>query len=211
MSIPHPFTSFRPARGPLIAPGSFRRTILYQFKGMKSKPARRKRPQLVTEQPAWQPARKSSPVNIRFCYLYRDASNYKQSGEAVFANRAFLTLAEIEGRLRTCLKDGAFFIAGQVHIEERFFDALHEDDHPWHEFERVEITSDAPFDPLNWQEKQHRRDISEFLADFEKAHRAGWDEMNVRPDLQRQLEQEKQKIGEKLVKIIGGTSQKGAP
>jgi hypothetical protein len=191
MSTPYPFTNFRPARGPLVAPGSFRRTVLYQFKGMKPKPALRKRPRVVTEQQAWQISRKSSPVNIRFCYLYRDASNYKQRGEAVFANRTFLTLAEIEGRLRACLKDGAFFIAGQVHIEERFFDALREDDHPWHELERVEITSDAPFDPLHWQEKQHRRDISEFLADFEKAHRAGWDEMNVRGDLKSLLEAQK--------------------
>jgi hypothetical protein len=189
MSTPYPLTNFRPGRGPLVAPGSFRRTALYQFKGMKPKPARRKRPRVVTEQQTWQAARKSSPVNIRFCYLYRDASNYKQRGEAVFANRTFLTLAEIEGRLRACLKDGAFFIAGQLHL-----DALREDDHPWHEFERVEITSDAPFDPLHWQEKQHRRDIREFLADFEKAHRAGWDEMNVRPDLRQMQENKKNSL-----------------
>ena len=137
------------------------------------------------------PQRMAQPTNILFRYLYRDASNYKQSGEAIFPNRTFLAQGEIEKQIRACLKDGEFFIARQVNLEERFFDALREDDHPWHSFERMEITTLAAFDPDNWSQKQHRRDITEFLADLERARRAGWDEMNVRADLQRLLEQKK--------------------
>ena len=77
--------------------------------------------------------------------------------------------------------DGEFFIARQVNIEESFFDVLDEDDdHPWHEFNLVETTSDPAFDPENWKEHNHKRDITEFIADLEHANRAGWDEMNVR-------------------------------
>ncbi len=112
--------------------------------------------------------------NICFAYMYRDAGNYKQHGEAIFGNKDPLSIEEIEKQIRSHLQDGEFFIARQVHIEERFFDALHDDDHPWHEFVSVTVTADPVFDP------EYRRDIAEFLADLEKAHRAGWDETQVR-------------------------------
>lgn len=129
--------------------------------------------------------------NIRFCYLYRDASNYKQHGEAVFTNHNCMSVEEIEKQIRTFLKNGEYFIAQQVNIEEQFFDALYEDDHPWREFSRVEATTAPAFDPENWSEHQHKRDIREFIADLEKAHHAGWDEMKVRPDVVRLLERQK--------------------
>jgi hypothetical protein len=122
--------------------------------------------------------------NICFTYLYRDAGNYKQHGEAVFGNRTRLPLEEIEQKIRSHLHDGEFFIARQVHIEERFFDALHDDDHPWHEFVSVTVTTDPG----------HRRDIVEFLADLEKAHRAGWDETQVCADLAQLLAGQKRAL-----------------
>ena len=137
-------------------------------------------------------------VNILFKYMYRDASNYKQHGEAIFTNHSFLALAEIEQKIRACLNEGKYFIARQVHIEERFFDALYDDDHPWHEFERVEVTTLASFDPDNWTEFKHRRDITEFIAELEKAHTAGWDEMNVRPDVKGLLQHRKDDLKQKL-------------
>lgn len=176
---------------PLIAPGSFRKAALYRFQGVKPRPKRAAKPRLVTEQEFGYPKRKTQPTNVLFRYLYRDASNYKQSGEAVFSNQTFLLPDEIEKQIRARLKDGEFFIARQINLEERFFDALREDDHPWHSFERVEITTLAPFDPDNWSQKQHRRDIAEFIADLERARQAGWDEMNVRADVQRLLEYQK--------------------
>ena len=128
--------------------------------------------------------------NIRFAYMYRDACNYKQHGETIFSNEKYLCLEEIEKQIRSLLNDGEFFIARQIHLEERFFDALYDDDHPWHEFVRVETTNDPVFDP----EHELKRDITEFLAELEKAHRAGWDEMNVREDLARQFTQQKRAL-----------------
>jgi hypothetical protein len=184
-------------RWPLLAPASFQRTALYCTKGTKPKLRKRSTPLAIAESV---PQRLAQPTNLLFRYMYRDASNYKQHGEAIFTNRTFLSPDEIEKQIRACLKGGEFFIARQIHIEERFFDALREDDHPWHTFERVEITTLAPFDPDNWAEKQHRRDITEFIADLELAQRAGWDEMNVRPDLQRLLEAQKAEIRRNLEK-----------
>jgi hypothetical protein len=117
--------------------------------------------------------------NIRFAYMYRDASNYKQHGEAIFSNETHLPLDEIEKQIRSYLNDGEFFIARQVHLEERFFEVLYDDDHPWHEFLGVDASDDPAFDPNH----EHKRDIAEFLSNLEKAHRAGWDEMSVREDL----------------------------
>ena len=184
----------------MLAPKSFRRIPLYRFKGIKSKGKRPALPIVVTEQGLGFAYRKNTPSNILFCYQYRDASNYKLHGEAIFSNHTFLPLADIEQQIRACLKDGEFFIARQVNIEERFFDALYDDDHPWHQFERVEVTTLALFDPENWTQKQHKRDISEFIADLEQAHKAGWDEMNVRADMARLQAQQKAETGQRLRK-----------
>jgi hypothetical protein len=199
MITPYPIINFKPGKGTL-APGSFRRTALYRFKGIKPKtklPARRLH--LADQQAVFSQPR-AQATNILFRYMYRDASNYKQHGEAIFTNQTLLLPADIDKQIRAFLKDGEFFIARQINIDERFFDALREDDHPWHTFERIEVTTLAPFDPDHWFQKQHRRDIVEFLADLEKAQRAGWDEMNVRVDLQRLLEQQKNQIRRTLEK-----------
>ena len=137
-------------------------------------------------------------MNVKFKFMYRDASNYKQHGNVVFRNQDPLLLDEIERRIRACLQDGEYFIARQVHIEERFFDTLHDDDHPWHEFSGVETTTQLPFDPDHANRTGYFRDIREFLADLETAHRAGWDEMNVREDLSRQFTEQKHTLKRKL-------------
>jgi len=134
-------------------------------------------------------------ANLSFQYLYRDASNYKLHGETIFTNQTGLSLEEIEKRIRACLRDGEFFIARQVHIEERFFDVLDEqDDHPWHEFAQVALTNEPIWDPDGIPE----RDITDFLAELEKAHVAGWDEMNVRDDIKRLLEKQKARLKQTL-------------
>ena len=137
--------------------------------------------------------------NVSFKYLYRDASNYKLHGEAVFTNHTFMPIDEIEKQIRSCLKDGEFFIARQVNIEERFFDVLHEDDdHPWHEFNLVEMTTEPAFDPENWNQDKHKRDITEFVAELEKAKRVGWDELKVRADVAGMQEKQKDKLKQTL-------------
>ena len=139
------------------------------------------------------------PCNVSFKYLYRDASNYKLHGGAVFTNHTFMSIDEIEKQIRSCLKDSEFFIARQVNIEERFFDILHDDDdHPWHEFNLVEMTTEPAFDPENWNEHKHKRDITEFIAELEKAKRVGWDELKVRADVASMQGNQKDKLKQTL-------------
>ncbi len=132
--------------------------------------------------------------NVSFQYLYRDTSNYKLHGEAIFTNTTGLSLEGVEKRIRACLQDGEYFIACQVHIEERFFDALYADDHPWHEFTRVTLTAEPCWDPEGIPE----RNVTDFLTELEKAHAAGWDEMNVRDGMKRLMEKQKARLKQAL-------------
>lgn len=177
--------------------------------GVSPKNRRPRRLLGVAEQIRHFPTRKTAPTNVLFRYLYRDASNYKQYGEAVFTNRTFLAPDEIERRIRACLDSGNFFIARQVNLEERFFESLYEDDHPWHEFDGLESTTLAAFDPENWNRAGHRRDVTEFLADLEAAHRAGWDETRTCPApavLRERRKQDTDAIPEWDADSLGGGS-----
>lgn len=129
-------------------------------------------------------------TNVRFVYMYRDASNYKQHGEVILPNETLLTVEDVDTQIRSVLSDGLFFIAQQVQLEERFFDLVSEDDHPWHEYVSVEATTDPTFDPV----PEEKRDIVQFLKELEQAHHSGWDEKQVREDLIRQIEKEKQEL-----------------
>ena len=173
---------------------SFRKRVPFPIKRKKLRPIVLSR-NLIAENPENLFRTRLGPCNVSFKYLYRDASNYKLHGEAVFTNHTFVPIDEIEKQIRSCLKDGEFFIARQVNIEERFFDVLHEDDdHPWHEFNLVEVTTEPAFDPENWNQHNRKRDITEFIAELEKTKRAGWDEMKVRADVARLQEKLKGKL-----------------
>ncbi len=129
-------------------------------------------------------------TNIRFIYLYRDASNYKQHGEAILSNETQLAVEEIDQKIRSLLSDGLFFIARQVQLEERFFAIVNEDDHPWHEFVQVEATTDPTFDPI----PETKRDITQFLKELEQVLHAGWDERQVRANLIQQIEKDRREL-----------------
>ena len=177
---------------------SFRKRVPFPIKRKKFRLTDQTR-NSVAENPNNPFRTRLGPCNVSFKYLYRDASNYKLHGEAVFTNHTYMPIDEIEKQIRSCLKDGEFFIAQQVNIEERFFDVLHEDDdHPWHEFNLVEITTEPAFDPENWNQHKHKRDITEFIADLEKANRAGWDEMKVRADVASMQGKQKDKLKQTL-------------
>lgn len=111
---------------------------------------------------------------IRFNYLYRDASNYKECGFVDFANPEKLTLNEIEQSLRKNFEEGELFIAHQIEIPELFFYAtepITEDDHCYHEFGSLEkIDTAASETPL--------RSISEFINTIERSARTGWKSFN---------------------------------
>jgi len=177
---------------------SFRKRVQFPIKRKKFRLTDQTR-NSVAENPNNPFRTRLGPCNVSFKYLYRDASNYKLHGEAVFTNSTFMPIDEIEKQIRSCLKDGEFFIARQVNIEERFFDVLHEeDDHPWHEFNLVEMTTEPAFDPENWRQHKHKRDITEFVAELEKAKRVGWDELKVRADVAGMQEKQKDKLKQTL-------------
>ena len=138
--------------------------------------------------------------NIRFVYMYRDASNYKQHGEVILPNETQRSVEEIDKQIRSLLSDGLFFIAGQMQLEERFFAVVNEDDHPWHEYVQVEATTDPTFDPV----PEAKRDITQFLQELEQAHHTGWDDTQVREDLVRQIEKERDALKRWLDDREGG-------
>ena len=110
-----------------------------------------------------------STTNTLFSYLYRDAGNYKQFGEIVFAGAP---TDELLQRLEKTLSDHILFIARQVDVPEVSFEATgtyqrNIDDHPWHEFESMEPTEDPPDDARH-------RTIEELVTQFESASKAGW-------------------------------------
>ena len=110
--------------------------------------------------------------NILFEYLYRDASNWKQHGQAVFTNTAEIPLAAIEARIHASLEDGEWFIAEMVDLETCFIgDHDTEDDHPWHEFERVAESDFPPCDPAFCGPS---RDIAQILQALENGKLRKW-------------------------------------
>jgi len=111
-------------------------------------------------------------TNVRFEYLYRDASNYKRYGSVVFADTDQLSagLPEIESRIRKSLMTNDNFMAHQVRVPELFLYELGgatEDDHCLHEFFGVETTTHPTDDTFC-------RSISEFVREVESVSRAGW-------------------------------------
>jgi hypothetical protein len=106
--------------------------------------------------------------NARFEYLYRDASNYKVWGSLVFAGRI---TDDLTRRLARALESSEFFIARQVRVPELFLGLLYwpleQDDHCWHEFSRVESTTEPANDPVD-------RTIEEFIVEVEQQSAFGW-------------------------------------
>ena len=93
--------------------------------------------------------------NIKFNYLYRDAGNYKQFGEIIFANQQSKSLEEIKLAIRKNLIEGEFFIPEKWSVPRLSFESyLPELDHDYHEFESLEVTDENPTESI---------DISAFL------------------------------------------------
>lgn len=112
--------------------------------------------------------------NIKFTYLYRDGSNYKNWAEVVFSNPKRLHSDQISRRISSSFLVDGLFIAHQVRIREIFLAAeygLTIDDHCYHEFDSVESTRAAATDPLN-------RSIGQFLCEIEREAHRGWKAFN---------------------------------
>jgi hypothetical protein len=106
--------------------------------------------------------------NVKFAYLYRDAGNYKEWATVVFSNPAHLTPSAITSDLKRAFLPDGLFIAHQICVPEVLpYGNLTLDDHCFHEFDSVELTTDPPNDRLE-------RSIGEFLIDVTREAMAGW-------------------------------------
>ena len=113
--------------------------------------------------------------SVRFDYLYRDGSNYKNWGSVVFSNPGRLTKESISNALRECFLQECLFIADQVRIPECFLFAdklATSDDHCFHEFEVIDTTTEPPDDLQS-------RSISQFVWEVKRAFARGWTAFDV--------------------------------
>lgn len=99
-------------------------------------------------------------MHIRFHYLYRDYSNYKNHNTIVFANPNNLSLEIIDKKIRARLIDGQWFHHQLWNVPDLHFEKTDwEADHPLHEYNYVETC----FEPT-----QVQGTIDEFLAQISK-------------------------------------------
>ena len=83
-------------------------------------------------------------ANIKLKYRYRDYANYKNNGEAIFANPQQFSLEQIDATIRIRLLDGEYFYASQWGLPDLHFEKYDdENDHPFHEYLGIEITDEA--------------------------------------------------------------------
>ena len=79
--------------------------------------------------------------NIKFSYLYRDAGNYKNYGEVIFASLDELPIEEVGRLIRSKLIDEQWFYTKEWKLPNLHFDKWDEDlDHGFHEFGSLSYT-----------------------------------------------------------------------
>lgn len=87
-------------------------------------------------------------MNVKFEYLYRDASNYKNWGDVIFSNKSEMKIEDIEVQIKNNLIDNQFFIAEHLDIPVLYFEKYDfEVDHNWHEFYAISTTRHIENDP----------------------------------------------------------------
>ncbi len=75
-------------------------------------------------------------MNIGIDYLYRDAGNYKQWNQVIFANPASLDANDLDVRIRSRLIDRMFIVVSEVRLAELFVHKFDPElDHGWHEID----------------------------------------------------------------------------
>ncbi len=87
--------------------------------------------------------KKQNKINIKFSYLYRDGSNYKQFNEVVFSNPNEIPLEKIDFFIRANLISGFWLIPKDWNLPDLHYNIYAWDDeidHGWHEFEFVQVT-----------------------------------------------------------------------
>ena len=107
-------------------------------------------------------------MNTKVTYLYRDASNYKNTQTYVF--RGEITEAGKQS-IRDCLSCGELFIPEQMDLIHPWIsDELTEDDHCWCELniDDIKLTKDRPNAPYP---------VEDLVARFERIGATGWDDV----------------------------------
>jgi len=108
--------------------------------------------------------------NVKFRYLYRDASNYKSWADVIFSNAQCLSLEALEKALRERLLPDGLFIARQIRLPELFLFReypITQDDHCFHEFNSIEVTGEPATDEFG-------RSTAELLSEIGKEGQEGW-------------------------------------
>lgn len=102
-------------------------------------------------------------MNIRFEYLYRDAGNFKQWGEVVFANPEQVAATLVAASAASGLLESLYFIADEALVPDLHFDKhIAKLDHDWHEVHGFFETDEPISDPLN-------RSIGQFVESLGRA------------------------------------------
>ena len=98
-------------------------------------------------------------MNVKFEYIYRDAGNFKNWGEVVFANPNGIAVDDVvsltEKALidKTFFSDILFFNASKAGVPDLRFDKHIPDlDHDWHTVSALLPTDELPSDPRNIEE-----------------------------------------------------------
>lgn len=94
-----------------------------------------------------------SCLNVMFSYMYRDAGNFKQYGEVIFANPGQLPRQPAEEAIRRVLIDGQFFVPTNWSIPLIYGFAFDPDrDHSWYEYTELSCTEAPPTDERTLQQ-----------------------------------------------------------
>jgi hypothetical protein len=81
--------------------------------------------------------------NIKFNYLYRDGSNFKNFGSVTFSNPQSLMLDYLNNTVKSKLIDGTWFYANKWNLPDLFLSTFNPNVDPsWHEFESIEFTDE---------------------------------------------------------------------
>lgn len=88
-------------------------------------------------------------MNIRFEYLYRDAGNFKNWGEVVFANPNNLQPNALNLLAERLLIERLYFVAEKAGVPTLYFESYFPNlDHVWHEFNGFSVTKAEPNNSL---------------------------------------------------------------
>ena len=110
-------------------------------------------------------------MNIRFEYLYRDATHHKYWGDVVFANPNNIAIGGVIAAAQDALIEGCYFLPDALGLPRLNATAYAgEQNHNWHEAHSFTHSHEHPSDP-------GRRSIEAFIACLERSCRRvrpGW-------------------------------------